>query len=528
MSDWLDQGHTYEQLLGLAEQAPQWSPPEWPDPIPLTDLRGLPDFPTHTLPDQIGAHVEAVATEIQTARAVPAMADLAAVAAAVARKVAVHIKDNWTEPINDYWLTALPPANMKTAAMNMALAPLDVWERSEAIRLKPEIVAAENERKNLEARLNGARKKLGAATDETVRHDLTEETERLSCELSELRVPHAPQLVAGDVTEESLGRLLMQNDGRIAVFADEGGPLKNMAGRYSKNCAPMFETFKHAHNAGTIRVDRIGREPVYVPLAAITLGLMVQPAVLRAIKETPEFRGEGLLARFWYALPESYVGRRMPDPPGVPTKVADAYLSVLTALLDLPPGSDEHGAPAPHVMEITAEARGRLVALIAEMEPRLCPGGDLSHVADWAGKLRGRAVRLAAILHLAELAGTPEPWSRPVSAAAMDAALVLVRDFFIPHGLAAFSLIGGGPASDLAEQILDWVRRHGDRRFTKRDLHRHMRRQVLDPKEWDPALALLVELGWIREVPAETHPKGGRPTRGYDVNPAVFKGREAT
>jgi hypothetical protein len=264
-----------------------------------------------------------------------------------------------------------------------------------------------------------------------------------------------------------------------------------------------------------------------VILTSITLGLMVQPPLLRGLKEIPEFRTEGLLARFWYALPESFVGRREADPPWVPQQVADAYRIAVTTLLDLPPGSDDRGAPAPHIMEITAEARSRLTAFIAEMEPRLSPGGDLSHVADWAGKFRGRVVRLAVILHLAGLAGTPEPWCKPLMAEAMDAALTLVREFFIPHGLAAFSLIGGGPESDLAEEILAWIRRHGLQRFTRRDLHRHLRRQVGTAKEWDAPLALLVEHGWIRQVPGDANPKGGRPSIEYEVNPAALLAREA-
>jgi hypothetical protein len=245
---------------------------------------------------------------------------------------------------------------------------------------------------------------------------------------------------------------------------------------------------------------------------------MVQPSVLRSLRQTTEFRGEGLLARFLYAVPESMVGARDLRARGVPLDVARAYQERVKELLCLPFACDEEGAAAPHVMELTYEAQELLISFRESLEPRLGRGGDLSHLSDWAGKIAGAAGRIAALLHLARLAGRPEPWSIPVTAEAMDAGIAIAREFLIPHALAAFSMIGGGPTSDLAEEILAWIRRHRVTRLTKREVHRHLRRQVNDPKEWDAPLALLVEHGWLREIEAEPNPKGGRPSREYAVN----------
>ena len=527
VSDWLDQGHTAEQLIELADQAPPWTAPEWTEPIPLNDVRGLPDFPTQRLPEWLRDFVEAVATEMQTSLCVPTMITIAAVAATVARKVAIHVRANWTEPLNVYSVTAAPPSELKTPVFKMACAPHELFERAEAARLKDAIVQAENRKANLQAQLAATRKQAARAESETEKRSLERDTEKLAHELADLHIPKVPRLVANDVTEESLGTLLMQNDGRILVASDEGGPFKNMAGRYQKNGSPFFEAFKHGHNAGTIRVDRQQREPVFVPLAAITLGLMVQPSVLRSLRDTREFRGEGLLARFWYAIPESTVGRRDFRATGVPLHVAERYRDKLKSLLAVPFGSDEHGACVPHVMELAQEARESLIAFRAGLEPRLGEGGDLAHIGDWAGKLAGAVVRLAGILHLASLAAREEPWRTPVTAETMEDAIAIARDFLLPHALGAFSLIGGGPESDLAEEILGWIRRHQAHRFTKRELHRHLRRQVGKPGDWDAPLALLVVHGWVREVAGDQNPKGGRSSKDYEVNPAALRGEPA-
>ncbi len=511
-----------------AQPDPSGQCPEgWQEPIPLTDIRGLPDFPTTLLPTWLRNFVDAVATEIQTPRCVPAMICFSVLSAALARKVAIHVRDNWAEPLNTYVAIALGPSNLKTPAFKMACSPLEIFERTKAAELRPAIVQSENARANLHALLEATRRRAARGKTEVERRDATRETEKLAEQLADLRVPRAPQLIANDVTEESLGKLLAENDGRIAVMSDEGGPFRNMAGRYQKNGAPVFESFKHGHNAGTVRVNRAGRELVHVPNAAITLALMVQPSVLRSLRQTTEFRGEGLLARFLYAVPESMVGTRNLRAQGVPLNVAQEYRDRVTALLCLPFGTNEDGAAAPNLMELTAEARERLIAFRESLEPRLGRGGDLSHVADWAGKLAGATGRIAALLHLSELAGGPEPWRTPVTTEAMDAGVAIAQQFLLPHGLAAFSVIGGGQTSDLAEEILGWIRRRRVGQFTKRDLHRHMRRQVEGSKEWDAPLGLLVEHVWVREIEGEPNPKGGRQSKEFEVNPAVFTERGA-
>src|SRR5260221_590583 len=84
----------------------------------------------------------------------------------------------------------------------------------------------ETKRQNIQARLSAKRKCAAKAKDETERIPLEDETRKLAADLADHRVPRVPRLVANDVTEESLGTLLMQNDGRIFVASDEGGPFR--------------------------------------------------------------------------------------------------------------------------------------------------------------------------------------------------------------------------------------------------------------------------------------------------------------
>jgi hypothetical protein len=103
----------------------------------------------------------------------------------------------------------------------------------------------------------------------------------------------------------------------------------------------------------------------------------------------------------------------------------------------------------------------------------------------------------------------------------MEAATTITGEFLIPNGVAAFGMIGGDESADLAEEIVGWIRRHEFTHFTKRDLHRHLRSHVSNPKEWTEPLDLLEANGWIRAVTPPQNKKG-RPSEDFEVNPKVL------
>ena len=138
----------------------------------------------------------------------------------------------------------------------------------------------------------------------------------------QLTVPVRPRLVADDVTAEAAGSLLAEQDGRLAVLSAEGGIFTTIAGRYST--APNLEVFLKGHAGDLLRVDRVGRAAEHIADPALTLGLAVQPEVLRDIARMPGFRGRGMLARILYAVPPNTVGRRRVGAPAVPAAVEGA------------------------------------------------------------------------------------------------------------------------------------------------------------------------------------------------------------
>jgi replicative DNA helicase len=121
-------------------------------------------------------------------------------------------------------------------------------------------------------------------------------------------VPAEPRLVADDITAEAAASLLAAQGGRLAVLSAEGDIFATLAGRYSGT--PNLDVFLKGHAGEMLRVDRKGRPAEYIEHAHLTLGLAVQPGVLRALADMPGFRDRGLLARILFSLPENTVGRR--------------------------------------------------------------------------------------------------------------------------------------------------------------------------------------------------------------------------
>jgi replicative DNA helicase len=244
----------------------------------------------------------------------------------------------------------------------------------------------------------------------------------------------------------------------------------------------------------------------------LTIGLAVQPEVLRGLASRPGFGGRGLLARFLYSLPESLVGRRQAGAPPVPAAVADRYspeLQALAASLNAP--ADDDG---PAVLVLDQEAAELLLGFERDLEPRLAAGsGDLAHLAGWAAKLAGATCRLAGLLHLAR--HLRHSWAHPVGADTLAAAIRLAG-YLVEHARAVFDLMGADPRLDDARWLLDWISRTNQAQFTRRDAHHAAPRgRFAKATDLDPALALLEEHGWLRRLDADSPgAKGGRPPHG--------------
>jgi replicative DNA helicase len=139
-----------------------------------------------------------------------------------------------------------------------------------------------------------------------------------------------------------------------------------------------------------------GRDAEYIPRPALTLGLMIQPAVLQAIAGNPAFRGRGFLARVLYAFPRSKVGYRDIAPKPIDAGIVEDYNATVGKLAAGLVGWVDD----PAVLMLTPAAHGAVTTLQEEVEPQLRVDGTFGLLRDWGAKYVGAVMRIAGIIHL--------------------------------------------------------------------------------------------------------------------------------
>lgn len=448
---------------------------EWPDPVPL----GIDDYPEpyalDGLPAWFTRYVESVADSTQSARDMALMMGLATLSTALAKKGEVRVKRGRTEPLLLWTCTVLESGERKSAVVPKITAPVAEWERAENIRAEQDRPPAEDVKDIYEKQLKQAKRDAAKGGEDVDPDEIVNLRRRL--EEAKEEIPGPVDLTTGDVTEERLGTLMAENDGRIAVLDPEGELFALMAGRYNRG-TPQFGLHKKAWSLDQHKVARQSRDDLIVENPALTLGIATQPVVLEDLAERDRFEREGLLARFLFARPEPMAGRRETGEgePELDLEARDAWSARVRELLRLDPAGvdDSTGEWEPHTLVLEQGAREELWAFADWIEPRLRPHqGPLSEVAEWANKLEGQAVRLAGLIHCARHARS-DPWQEPISGETMEAAVRLARAS-IPH--AKMVLEGHVEAStgvQLAQYVLHRIEQDPED-LTERDLFKRVR-----------------------------------------------------
>lgn len=488
VADFAAAGGTVQALRALVAQTPDWEPEaeqindEWEEPIPFTRFEGLPEFPVEAFTGWARSMIEAVATAIQTPVELSTMYLLTVVATALQKKVVVTPKPGWSEPVNLFLVVVMGSGENKSTVCQLMAEPLWEWQFAQE-------------------------RQAGDDPDRT----------------------HG-RLLTNDSTPERLATLMGEHGGKMAVISAEGGIFDVMAGRYS-NKVPYIDVYLVGHSGDHYAVDRQGRPSITLRQPALTLGLAVQPKALEVLLGNTVFRGKGLLARFGYMFPSSRVGYRDVDAPPIPSAISDTYKKNVGRLLAVPYRRGQDDNTAPHVLTFSAVAGERFRAMRQQIETRLRPTGDLHVLKDWANKYPGLIARLAGVLHMIELADRTDPWDVNVSEATLNRALA-IGEYFQAHAKAAYGEMDVTPGVKDARHVLAWIERESQMRtFTQRVAFRALEGHFDSVERLKPALSMLIERGYIRDVPT-THkgPQGrGRPPGpSYEVNPRVRHRKQPT
>ncbi len=479
--------------------------PGWDIPIPFDEYI-LPTFPIDALPPAIADYVKALAESTQTPIDMAATSAIAVLSVCMQGKFRIKAKEDWSEPVNTFVLDVMNPSERKSAVQSAMIRPLNLYEAKQNTLNAALIESNKMQKRILEKRQRAIEEQVskGKASEEDV--------EKIAEEIANYKEIEPLKLYVDDITTEKLTSVLASNNGRAAILSTEGGIFDTLAGTYSKMV--NIDVMLKGYSGDSIRVDRIGRNSESILNPTLTILLMVQPSVLSGLMQNGTFRGRGLTARFLYCIPTSFVGSRKYRSIPVPPDVYQAYERCIYNLLD------DEGS---ELITLSNEADEMIEKFAEELEPKL--KDEYQDIADWAGKLVGNILRIAALICRASVIRSHDflVISDPlvVDGATMQKA-IQIGEYFIEHAKAAFMLMGVDHLSIDCKKVLSVIKEKEMGEFTRRDIMR-VCRSFKKADDVQQVLNLLIDYGYISEkvekVPAV---KGRPPAVRYLVNPKVF------
>ena len=502
---------------------------DWSDPIPFEATITVPPFPIHCLPAVLRDFALAVAEHTQTPIDMSAVASLGVSSACLQGKYLVQGKVGHTEPLNNYYVEIAKPGERKSAVCAIFEEPIKAYEQRKNEAFALDIAHSANIRQVLEKEMEALKNAVAKGKKTYADMEAKQEEINKHKEIKPIR------LICGDVTPEALTSLLADNHGRMAMFSAEGGIFDILKGLYSQ--VTNIDTFLKAHCGDSIRVDRKGRRAEFIEKPCLTTLLFIQPDVLKELVSNETFRGRGLVARFLYSFPQSTVGNRKYDTAPIPFEISDKYRFLCESMLDSGKSRDdgENGQKAePNLLTLSTQALAKSREFYNALEPRLGKGGDLEHMADWAGKLHGAVLRIAGLIQIINVISyvsklnedseeiffdMDDPLS--ITGQFMDAACE-IGHYFLAHAIVCYGMFGGSEAEQGAVYILDRLKKHSTPQFTTRELLKLCKKFKATADITEP-LIILAEHGFIRETQPAYTGMGRPPSSLYLVNPKLFQ-----
>lgn len=476
---------------------------EWESPVPF-DTMPTYGFPVESLPFPVAAFVEALSESTQTPIEMSAVLSLGVLATALQRRYTIEITPDWHEPLCLYSVVVAVPGERKSAVISALTSPVHTYEKQRRDYEAAEIELNRTEKEILYKMLEAAKNVAVKAKKPEERSKAKDEIIDLTEEIANFEDKHITRYLADDTTPEKLIDLMDGQDGCITVSSAEGGLFDALGGRYEKTL--NLDVYLKGHAGDTITVDRIGRKSNSIMNPRLTMILTIQPEVLSGVMTNMTFKGRGLCGRFLYAICDSKVGSRNVNPEPISEAVKRNYNEFITRIL-----SDEDTG----IIRLSPEANKVRIDYAEYIEQRL--GDDLEHMRDWAGKLVGAMLRIAALIHASEV--TRKPSAIPVGAETIKAA-IKISECLCNHAMNAYKMMGADETLEDAKYLLKRLRNTGKSEITKQELLKLTNGKFPKVEIVEPVIDKLIEMNYIKRSQIQSG-KRGRPSEIIVLNPAI-------
>ncbi|AJE20327.1 YfjI family protein [Azotobacter chroococcum] len=453
--------------------------PTYPEPLPLLpNLEAAAPYPLAALGDLLGGAAAAIIEAVQVPDALAAQSVLAA-AAMAAQPHANAQRAGQLIPLSLFALTVAESGDRKSAADRLALRAHHDRQRELLDSYKAEAKAYRDNRDAYQ-RVRALVLDKAKGTPEAVAAELAR--------LEEPAPPLLPFILAEEPTLEGLQKSLLNGHPSQGLFSDEGGQFFGGHASKPENMLKSVAGLSKLWDGAPITRTRAAEgESASRSGCRLSAHLMIQPIVAQEVLGNPLMQGQGFLARFLIAWPQSLAGSRFyrDSDPAKDARLG-RYWQRMARLLALAPPQDERGELAPPALPLEREALAAWITTHDAIEAELGKGGDLQEIKPTAAKGGENVLRIAGVLAVIEESGAI---TRPI----LERAAILVR-WYLVEALRLTNPAKAEPHLIQAQRLFDWLGANGWQTFEARTLQREgppiARKSA---KQRDQLLAVLVE-----------------------------------
>ncbi|MDE2563356.1 MAG: DUF3987 domain-containing protein [Sphingomonadales bacterium] len=478
--------------------------PSAPQPEPLVpDVPEPEPYPIEAL-GPLRAAAEAVQRMTQAPLAIPAQSALAAASMAVQAFANVETLGG-QRPLSLYCLTIAQSGERKSSCDAPLMAAMREFEREQA--------AAHSEARKAWAMDHAIWKARHDKTLNAIKGGKASKRE-LEDLGPEPTAPPLPDRLVSEPTFEGMTRLFANGQPSLGLFSDEGGQFLGGYAMSQDNKQKTLAAFNDLWMGNPIKRTRAGDGTFTLYGRRLSLHLMVQPTVAHSFLADPLAVDTGFLPRCLVCDPASTIGNRLHARARHDPAALDTFGARLGDILHTGAAMDpETRELKPRSLPLSREARVALIDYSDAIERAQAPGGQFEMIRGYASKSAEQAARMAGVLTLWTDMG-----AREVPAEAMGHGIALARYYLSEaRRLAGVAAISEGMAK--AEALRRWMHSEGWGKswLTLREVMRQGPNRTRDNTEARKAIDLLVEHGWLTELPKNAEIEGVKVRKAWRI-----------
>ena len=548
VTDWRDAGGTFEQFqkllfaaapldaAALSDLRARWEQAEdeceqggartisdeWPEPLRIqSELLSVQAFHEDLLPVSFHPLVRDVSERMQVPQDFPAVILVLCLAGAVSRRATIQPKANdtgWVVVPNLWGGIIAAPGFMKSPVIQGCTRPLLRIQAEWRWEQEAALADYAREKEECELRQSAWRDQFKASAKAN-----KAAPERPGDAPLE---PRLKRLIVNDATFEAMHQTMSENPAGILVIRDELTGWWSQLDRAGREGERSF--CLQAWNGDTGHtIDRIGRGTIHVPACCMSMLGGIQPGRLRsyladALKDGPS--NDGLIQRFQLMVwPDTdaewnYIDR-------APDKASEEQASrVFRKLVEL-------DADSPMLFRFTPDAQELFIAWLAELEAKIRGDGLHPALVSHLSKYRKLMPALALLFELADRAATGfQDLDSGTDCSYLCVSLEHTRqaaawcDYLQAHAHRIYSCVTT-PQMRAAQVLAEKIKKQklGTSSFTCREVYLKGWSGLDNPELVRMAVQVLRDAGWVRDLPGESGPTGGRPSDRYEMNPKVWE-----